>query len=137
MIVHFLLLIRDVDGDEVGVFGIVHFDHLLLVRVLGLGPVVAGLGLFAPSLELLACSVVLALDLAQVFVGGVALGGEVIGIVGMAFSQLFESRAVVFERFSDLGNEVVGVGVVLGCSGFDGGELGRPSSDGCAGRMCE
>lgn len=123
------MLVCDIDGNEVCVLGVVHFDHLLLVGVLCLGLVVARFGLFAASLELLAGSVVLALGLAKVVVGGIALSSEVIGKVGMALSQLFEPRSVVLERLGDLGNEMATEGVVFSSSGFESRQLGRPGRD--------
>lgn len=121
MIVKFLLLVGDVDGDEVGVLGVVHFNDLLLVGILRFGLVVARLRLFALGFELLAGCVILALDFAEMVIRGIALGGESIGIVGMALAQLFESASKVFERIGDLLDKFGGVGLVLGGSGFESG----------------
>lgn len=64
MIVLFLLFVRDIDGDEVAVFGVVHFVDLMLVGALGFGLVVMRLGLLPPGLDFLTDGVVLGLDFA-------------------------------------------------------------------------
>lgn len=134
VIVEFLLLVGDVDGDNVGVLGVVHFNDLLLVGILRLGLVVARLRLFALGFELLAGCVILVLDFAEMVIRGITLGSESIGIVGVALAHLFESASKVFERIGDLLDEFGGVGIVLGGSGFESCQLCRPGSDGCAGK---
>ena len=62
MIVHFLLLVRDVDGDEIGILDVTHFDLLLLegVPCLVLAMVKSSIYLLATTLYLLAHTVVFA-----------------------------------------------------------------------------
>ena len=66
MVVHFLLLVRNVDGDEVGIFDIAHFDLLLLERIpcLVLAMVKSSVDLLAAALYFLAYAIVFAFYLA-------------------------------------------------------------------------
>lgn len=94
VVVFFLLLVGDIYGDEVGVFGVVHIKELLLVGALCFGLVAMRFGLLALAFEILACVVIFALDFAQIGVAGIAASFELIGIFGMALTQLIESGVV-------------------------------------------
>lgn len=94
VVVFFLLLVGDVDGDEIGVFGVVHVKELLLVGALCFGLVGMRFGLLALALEVLACVVVFAFDFAQIGIAGIAASFELIGIFGMALTQFVESGVV-------------------------------------------
>jgi len=89
--------------------------------------------LFSLGLDFLASGVVLGLDLAQVGVGRVALGGELVGIFGVALAEVFESSSVVLEGFGDLRDEIVPIAIVLGSAGLEGSELGGPGREGGTG----
>lgn len=94
VVVFLLLLVGDVNGNEIGVFGVVHVKELLLVGALGLGLVGMRFGLLALALEVLASAVVFAFDFAQIGIAGIAASFELIGIFGMALTQLVESGVV-------------------------------------------
>lgn len=94
VVVFFLLLVGDIDGDEVGVFGVVHVKELLLVGALCFGLVGMRFSLLALALEVLACVVVFAFDFAQIGIAGIAASFELISIFGMALTQLVESGVV-------------------------------------------
>lgn len=134
VVVLLLEAIGDVDGDEVGVFSIVHLEDLLLVGTLGLGLVVVGLGLLAAGFDLVADGVVLGLGLAKVGIGGFAFALELLGVLAVALAQLLETGAVVLEGLGDLGDEVASEAVVLGGAGLEGGELCGPGGEGSAAR---
>ncbi len=126
MVVIFLLLVGDVDGDEVGILGIVHLNDLLLVGVLALGPVERRLGLLALALYLLADGIVLRLDLAQVRVGPIPLLLQLLGILNMALAQFFEPGANDPQGLGNTPNQVVSVFLVLVGSRLEGSEMGGP-----------
>jgi hypothetical protein len=66
MVIHLLLLVRDVDCDEVGVFDVAHFDLLLLKSVpcLVLAVIESTINFLAATLDFLAYAVIFALGLA-------------------------------------------------------------------------
>lgn len=94
VVVFLLLFVGDVDGDEIGVFGVVHIKELLLVGALCFGFISMRFSLLPLALEVLACVVVFALDFAQIGIAGVSASFELIGIFGMALTQLVESGVI-------------------------------------------
>lgn len=130
MIVLFFLPIGDVDCNEIGVFGVVHVEKLLLISALGFGFVVVRLGLFALRLEVLAGGVILGLGLAQVGVAAIPVGFELLGVIGMALAKLFETAAVELQGLSNLRYEVGGKAIVLASTRLECRELGGPSRQG-------
>lgn len=122
MVVHFLLLVRNIDGDEVGVLDVAHLDLVLFksVSCLVFSMIESTVKLLTAVLNLLTYTVVFALRFAQICVLAIPFFLELRCIVSMQLAQVFVSTRERLQRIGELCDEGTGELLVFGCALFEG-----------------
>lgn len=104
MVVHLLLLVRDVDCNEISVLDVAHFDLLLLecVPCLVLAVVESTIDFLAATFDFLAYTIISALGLAEFGVLAVSFLLEFCCVVAVKFTKLFGPGRKRLQRISEL-----------------------------------
>lgn len=134
MVVHVLLLVRDVDGDQVCVLDVTHLDLVLLecISRLVLAMVKSAVDLLAAVLDLLTHTVVFALCLAQLGELSIPLLFELRSVVAMELAELFSPCCQRLQGIGKLCYEGGRELVMFGCPLLEGVELNSPCGHGRA-----
>ena len=132
MVIALLLLVCNINVNEVCILtcslgvnltldiwthlDVMHLSQLLLIRDLRLLlPVVeSAVNLLPPVFDLLAGSVILALHLLEIGICAVSFFLQLSRILGVMFAQFFISGSKLFERLSQIGDELGGEAFMLG-----------------------